>query len=110
PVVAALAGRAILTPHHGEMASLTGATLEQIAADPLDCARSAAQIFNAIVVLKAGKTVIAAPDGTTLVYASGCPGLATGGSGDVLAGIIAGLAARGACALTAAAWGVWLHG
>jgi len=110
PVIASLGGRAILTPHHGEMASLTGATVEEIAADPVGCARCAAEIFNAIIVLKAGETVIAAPDGTVLHYASNCVGLATGGSGDVLAGIIAGLAARGAAPFPAAAWGVWLHG
>lgn len=110
PVIASLGGRAILTPHHGEMASLTGATIEEIAADPLGCARSAAEVFNAVVVLKSGETFIAAPDGTALQYASNCVGLATGGSGDVLAGIIAGLAARGAGPFCAAAWGVWLHG
>ena len=110
PIIAARAGRTILTPHHGEMARLTGATAEQIAKDPVGCARSVAELFDAVVVLKAGDTIIAGPDGETLLYTSDCVGLATGGSGDVLAGIIAGLAARGADPLTAAAWGVWLHG
>ena len=110
PVIAALGGRAILTPHHGEMAKLTGTAPEEIAADPVACAQSAASLFNAIVVLKAAETVIAAPDGATLLYSSDCIGLATGGSGDVLAGIMAGLAARGAKPLVAAAWAVWLHG
>jgi hydroxyethylthiazole kinase-like uncharacterized protein yjeF len=110
PVIAAIGGRAILTPHHGEMAKLTGAAPEEIAADPVACAQSVADLFNAIVVLKAAETVIAAPDGTTLRYTSDCIGLATGGSGDVLAGIMAGLAARGADPLVAAAWAVWLHG
>ena len=110
PLIAARRGRVILTPHHGEMARLTGVDPEAIAADPVACARSAAELFAAIVVLKAGETIIAAPDGATLRYGSDCIGLATGGSGDVLAGIMAGLAARGADPLTAAAWGVWLHG
>ncbi|KKC27502.1 NAD(P)H-hydrate dehydratase [Sphingomonas sp. SRS2] len=110
PQIAALGGRVILTPHHGEMASLTGMDIDDIAADPIDCARSIAAVYNAVVVLKAGATVVATPDGEALRYASDCVGLATGGSGDVLAGIIAGLAARGADPLTAAAWGVWLHG
>ena len=110
PQIAGLDGRAILTPHHGEMASLTGMAIEDIAADPIDCARSIATVYNAVVVLKADATVVATPDGQALRYASDCVGLATGGSGDVLAGIIAGLAARGADPLTAAAWGVWLHG
>jgi len=110
PQIAALGGRVILTPHHGEMASLTGMDIENIAADPIDCARSIAAVYNAVVVLKASATVVATPDGRALRYASDCVGLATGGSGDVLAGIIAGLAARGADPLTAAAWGVWLHG
>jgi len=110
PVIARLGGRAILTPHHGEMASLTGADIEEIAADPLGIARRTARLFNAIVVLKASETVIVAPDGAALIYGSDCVGLATGGSGDVLAGIIAGLAAQGADPFDAAAWGVWLHG
>ena len=63
-----------------------------------------------MIALKAGDTVIAAPDGTLLLYRGGGVGLATGGSGDVLAGIIGGLLARGAAPLVAAGWGVWLHG
>lgn len=110
PIIAARAGRTILTPHHGEMARLTGATAEEVARDPIACARSVATLFDAVVVLKAGDTIIADPGGETLLYTSDCIGLATGGSGDVLAGIMAGLAARGADPLAAAAWGVWLHG
>lgn len=110
PMIAASGGRAILTPHHGEMARLTGLSEEEVGADPVACARSAASLFNAVIALKAAETVIAAPDGETLIYNSDCIGLATGGSGDVLAGVMAGLAAQGADPLTAAAWGVWLHG
>ncbi len=110
PMIAASGGRVILTPHHGEMARLTGLSEEDIAADPVACARSVASLFNAVITLKAAETVIAAPNGETLLYKSECIGLATGGSGDVLAGVMAGLAARGADPLTAAAWGAWLHG
>lgn len=109
-MIAAGGGRVIITPHHGEMARLTGLSVEEIGADPVACARSAASLFNAVITLKAAETVIAAPNGETLLYSSECIGLATGGSGDVLAGLMAGLAARGADPLTAAAWGVWLHG
>jgi ADP-dependent NAD(P)H-hydrate dehydratase len=65
---------------------------------------------GAIVVLKSQRTVVAAPDGPSLAYEGGGPGLATGGSGDVLAGIAGGLLARGADPFIAAAWSVWLHG
>jgi NAD(P)H-hydrate repair Nnr-like enzyme with NAD(P)H-hydrate dehydratase domain len=75
-----------------------------------DHARRAALRFGATVVLKASDTWIATPDAPMLHYRGGGPGLATGGSGDVLSGIIGGLLARGAAARDAAAWGVWLHG
>lgn len=103
-------GRVVLTPHHGEMAALTGRDVAHIAADPRAAALKAAEHFGAIVVLKAGETAIACPDGTLLSYAGGGIGLATGGSGDVLAGIVGGLLARGAAPIAAAAWGVRLHG
>jgi len=99
-----------MTPHHGEMERLTGIAVDEIACDPLSHALQAAERFGAVIVLKADETVIASPDGRALIFRDGCAGLATGGSGDVLAGIIAGLAARGADPLCAAAWGVWLHG
>jgi ADP-dependent NAD(P)H-hydrate dehydratase len=103
-------GRLVLTPHHGEMSGLTGRDVAAIAADPQSAASAAAKEFGAVVVLKAGDTVIADPSGAMLLYEGGGVGLATGGSGDVLAGIIGGLLARGAPPLTAASWGVWLHG
>ena len=105
-----LAGRLVMTPHHGEMAALTGRPVDDIAADPAAAAFAAARQFGAVVALKSSDTVIAAPDGTLLSYAGGGVGLATGGSGDVLAGVIAGLLARGADPLVATGWGVWLHG
>jgi len=109
-IIAAHEGRVVLTPHHGELAYLTGRSEEEIAAEPEKAARDAASRFGAVVVLKHARTVIAAPDGQALVHDSDTPGLATGGSGDVLSGVIGGLLARGAPPLVAAGWGVWLHG
>ena len=102
--------RVVMTPHHGEMAALTGLTVEHIGANDEAVACDVASRFQAVVVLKADTTVIATADGRALRYEGGGVGLATGGSGDVLAGIVGGLIARGADPLTAAAWGVWLHG
>lgn len=99
----------VMTPHAGEMAHLTGATKEAVLADPLAAAAAGAQRWGACVVLKGGTTCIAQPDGQALRFTGGSPGLATSGSGDTLAGLIGGLAARGATALQACAWGVLLH-
>jgi hydroxyethylthiazole kinase-like uncharacterized protein yjeF len=108
--VRALKNGAVLTPHHGEMAHLCGMTADAVAASPETHAIGFAERFGAIIVLKAGDTLVAAPDGRLLRYTGGGVGLATSGSGDVLAGTIGGLLARGADPLIAAAWGVWLHG
>jgi len=102
-------GRVVLTPHHGEMGGLMDRDIEDISADPASAAIEAASRFDAVVVLKAARTFVATPGGQLLHHDSDCPGLATGGSGDVLAGIIGGLLARGADPLVAAGWGVWLH-
>jgi hydroxyethylthiazole kinase-like uncharacterized protein yjeF len=102
-------GRIVLTPHHGEMAALSGVPIERIGADPMAAAVEYAQRSGAIVVLKSATTVIAAPDGTRWVHRGGSPCLGTSGSGDVLAGIVCGLLARGASATQAAVWGVHLH-
>jgi hydroxyethylthiazole kinase-like uncharacterized protein yjeF len=103
-------GRVVMTPHHGEMAQLLGWERERVAREPEQAALAAADRFHAVVVLKDRKTLIASPDGIVLHYASGCPGLGTAGSGDVLAGVIGGLLARGAEPTVAAGWGAWLHG
>lgn len=103
-------GRIVLTPHPGEMARLMRYDDARVAADPAGCAQEAAQRFNATVLLKGSETWIACPRTDPLHYPGGGPGLATGGSGDVLAGIIGGLIARGTEPRIAAAWGVWLHG
>lgn len=109
-IICAHEGQIILTPHHGEMAILTGKSAEAISADPVAVALEVAQNFQAVVILKGDRSVVAAPDGACLLHQGGCVGLATGGSGDVLAGIVGGLAARGTDAFRAAAWGSWLHG
>lgn len=103
-------GRIVMTPHHGEMAALSGHDVDDIAANDAAIAREIATRYGAVVALKGTTTVIAAPDGTAIRFDGGGVGLATGGSGDVLAGLIGGLVARGADPLTAAGWGVWLHG
>jgi ADP-dependent NAD(P)H-hydrate dehydratase len=106
----ALAGRLVLTPHPGELAGLLDIAQEAVEADMPDHARTAAARYGAIVALKAAETVIATPEGTAYRYENEARGLGTAGSGDVLAGVIAGLMARGADPLTAVGWGVWLHG
>ena len=104
-------GRLVLTPHLGEMAALCECDEEEITRDREAVALATAKRFGAVLVLKDSSTLVAAPDGKTLLrYAGGGVGMATGGSGDVLAGVIAGLISRGASPLVAAAWGVWLHG
>ncbi|MDP5277393.1 NAD(P)H-hydrate dehydratase [Sphingomonas sp. DG1-23] len=103
-------GRIVLTPHPGEMIRLMRCDPARIHADPAGLAQEGARRFNAIVLLKGTETWIACPGEGLLLYPGGGPGLATGGSGDVLAGIIGGLLARGAMPRVAAAWGVWLHG
>jgi hydroxyethylthiazole kinase-like uncharacterized protein yjeF len=99
----------LLTPHAGEMAHLTDNAKDEIGAAPERHALKAAQRWNAVVALKGPRTVIATPEGERWQHEGGNVGLATSGSGDVLAGIIAGLAARGAGLAQAAAWGVALH-
>lgn len=103
-------GGAALLPHGGEMARLLGFEREAIEADPAAAARTASDRYGAVALVKGGISRIAAPDGRAFRYVGGGVGLATSGSGDVLAGIVAGLAARGADVLTATLWGVWLHG
>lgn len=103
-------GRIVITPHAGEMARLMDLMPEAIAADPVAVATNAAAELGAVVALKGGRTVIAAPDGRTWEYSQGRVGLATSGSGDTLAGVITGLLARGAAPHEAAIWGVYLHG
>jgi hydroxyethylthiazole kinase-like uncharacterized protein yjeF len=98
----------LVSPHAGEMARLQGCAKEDVAGDA-STAVDGALAWNAVVVLKGAATSIASPDGRLWRHDAGQPGLATSGSGDVLAGLFAGLAARGASLEQAAAWGVVLH-
>lgn len=107
---ARLPGPAILTPHPGEMARLTGLEKAAIEQDRVGIARQFAQAWGHVVVLKGAFTVVAAPDGRALVLPFANPAMATAGTGDVLAGAIAGLRAQGLAPFEAAALGAYLHG
>jgi len=100
----------ILLPHSGELASLLGCEKAEVEADPLDAGRRCAERYHGLVLVKGVASHIVAPDGGAWLYSGGSPGLGVSGSGDVLAGIVGGLLARGAAPLTALLWGVWLHG
>ncbi|HYN86076.1 MAG TPA: NAD(P)H-hydrate dehydratase [Pyrinomonadaceae bacterium] len=112
-VASALAGafgnRAVLTPNAEEMSEVLKAAGVDAPDGPLAAARLLAARLRAVVVAKARETFVVAPDGRAFVNRAGNVGLATSGSGDVLAGLVAGLAARGADAATAAVWGVHAH-
>ena len=109
-LVGAHEGRVVITPHYGEMAQLAGISIEAVAADPQRIAADMARSFHCVIVLKGHSTHIASPSGALLGFKSGCVGLATSGSGDVLAGIIGGLCARGASPTVASGWACWVHG
>jgi ADP-dependent NAD(P)H-hydrate dehydratase len=100
---------AILTPHAGEMASLTGLAKAAIEADPAGAALAVAQRLGVILALKGATTFIAEPSGRVWRNEHGVVGLGTAGSGDVLAGLIAGLLARGAAPIAATLWGIYVH-
>ena len=99
----------VLTPHPGELGRLTGKTAEAINADRHAAARKAAKEWGAVVVLKGAHTVVAHPDGRISEDPHEVPALATGGTGDVLSGIIGGLIAQGSEPFTAAITGVYIH-
>ena len=96
----------ILTPHDGEFSRIGGA----LTGDRVGAAQTFAQAHGCILVLKGHRTVTAGPEGNVLVNTTGNSGLAKGGSGDVLTGLIASLLAQGAAPMLAAAGGVWMHG
>lgn len=102
--------RCVLTPHAGEMAHLSGHSKAVIEERPVEIARDYASENGVVLLLKGPTSVLADPEGSVWLHRGGHPGLGTSGSGDVLAGCIGGLLARGMEPLWAAAWGAHLHG
>jgi NAD(P)H-hydrate epimerase len=101
---------AIITPHPGEMSRLCGLSVDEVQADRLGIAEKFSALWRKTIVLKGAYTVIAAPDGRSRLSPFANPGLASAGTGDMLAGAIAGLAAQGLSLFEAASLGVYLHG
>jgi NAD(P)H-hydrate epimerase len=99
----------ILTPHPGEIGRLLGRSTEEVQRDRLGVAREAAARFGAVVVLKGARTVVATPEGAAMIVPAGNPGMATGGMGDVLTGVIAAYLGQKAPPLVAAWLGAYLH-
>ncbi len=103
-------GGMVLTPHPGEMARLLGSSIAEVQADRIGSARSLSDRSGAVVVFKGAATVVAAPDGRVSINPTGNAGLATAGTGDVLAGMIGGLLAQGLAPFDAAVAAVYVHG
>ncbi|MGA8766264.1 MAG: NAD(P)H-hydrate dehydratase [Candidatus Acidiferrales bacterium] len=109
-------GLLCVTPHPGEMARLLGCTVREVQARRVEVAQQSAREWNAVVVLKGSRTIIASPDGSAYINSTGNPGMATGGTGDVLTGILAGLVAQFGRGVNyfgftqIIAFGVYLHG
>lgn len=101
---------AIITPHPGEMARLLHSTPKTVNSNRENTAINFAKKFGVVTVLKGAGTIIASPDGEVYINHTGNSGMATGGSGDILSGIIGSLLAQGASPINAAAAGVFLHG
>lgn len=99
-----------LTPHPGEMARLSGATVAEVQADRIETVRSFCRRYGAFLVLKGARSVIGEPGGKVFINPTGNPGMASGGSGDVLTGMVGALLARGFGPLVALQAGVFLHG
>jgi ADP-dependent NAD(P)H-hydrate dehydratase / NAD(P)H-hydrate epimerase len=100
----------VLTPHPGEMARLAHIPLAEIEADRLGTAASFAEKFGVYLILKGAGTIVAAPDGRMAINSSGNPGMASGGMGDVLTGLLVALLAQGYEPFTACCIGVFVHG
>ena len=105
-----VAGRAVLTPHPGELSTLIGKDIETIDTDRIAIAQTFAREQGIVLVLKGRPTVIGTPEGNVCLNPTGNTGLATGGSGDVLTGLIAGFLAGGSSPSDAALLGTYLHG
>ncbi len=104
------AGRVVATPHSGEMAKFLELPREEVDRDPLRAARQAAAALQAVVAMKGAKTHVVSQDGEAWLCDNGSIGLATSGSGDTLAGILAGLLARGTLPPLATIWAAYIHG
>lgn len=100
----------VLTPHPGEMARLMGVSVADVEADRIGVARRFAATFGVHLILKGSRTIIAAPDGSVAINGSGNPGMASGGMGDVLTGIIVSLLGQGLGCRDACRLGVFIHG
>ena len=100
----------ILTPHVGEMSRLTGLSIEEIQKDRVGVSKRFASEYNCLVVLKGSNTVVAAPKGNVYINRTGNPGMATAGSGDVLAGLIASFVCQSMGVQSATIAGVYVHG
>jgi len=100
----------VLTPHPGELSKLTGKSIGGIQKNRKDIALEAARKYNIVLVLKGHNTVVAGPEGQVYVNETGNPGMASGGVGDVLTGVIAAFLAQGVESFNAAALGVYFHG
>jgi ADP-dependent NAD(P)H-hydrate dehydratase len=100
----------VVTPHSGEMGKFLGIRREDVDQAPLNFARQAAAALSAVVAMKGAETYVVAENGQAWLSRNGCIGLATSGSGDTLAGIVAGLLARGTEVSLATAWAVYMHG
>ncbi len=100
----------VMTPHPGEMARLLGAASTDVQKDRVGCAMAFAKKYKVTLALKGAGTVIATPDGRVFINSTGNPGMATGGTGDALTGMIGGLLAQGYTASPAACLSVYLHG
>ena len=100
----------VLLPNAKELASLLDCKPEHVDDDPIGCGIRAAELYRSVVLVKGVTSHVVTPAGECWTYEGGAPGLGVSGSGDVLAGIVGGLLARGAGPLNALLWSVWLHG
>ncbi len=103
------AGKIVVTPHSGEMAKFLALPREEVERAPLHAARQAAAALQAVIAMKGASTHVVSPDGEAWLCENGSIGLATSGSGDTLAGILAGLLARGTHPALATVWAVYMH-
>lgn len=100
----------VLLPNAKELAALLDCESEHVDEDPIGCGHRAAQLYRSVVLVKGVTSHVVTPQGECWTYDGGAPGLGVSGSGDILAGIVGGLLARGAEPLNALLWAVWLHG